>query len=72
MDPTTTRLEPLDATSSRREAQGDAVVVAAWTNHHEELYAFLVRTTRDREAAADLMSETFLRLTRETGARGPP
>ena len=72
MDPMTTQLEPVDAAPSRRAALGDAVVVAAWTDHHEELYAFLVRTTSDPEVAADLLSEAFLRLTREVRAERAP
>jgi len=68
----TTPLEPVDAALSRRTALGDAVVVAAWTDHHEELYGFLVRTTRDPEMAADLLCEAFLRLTREVRAERTP
>jgi len=72
MDPMTAPLEPVDAALARRAALGDAVVVAAWTDHHQEIYAFLVRTTHDPEAAADLLSETFLRLTREARADRVP
>jgi len=48
------------------------MVVAAWADHHEELYAFLVRTTRSPEAAEDLLQEAFLRLTREARAGRAP
>jgi len=72
MDPVTSPLEPLDTAATRRTTLGDAVVVAAWTDHHEELYAFLVRTTRDPETAQDLLSEAYLRLTREVRAGRSP
>jgi len=56
-----------------RDAAGaDALIVSAYEAHHAELFAFLARSTRDRAAAEDLLQETFLRLTRETGSgRGP-
>ena len=50
----------------------DALVVAAWTDHHGELYAFLVRTTRDPAVAEDLLSEAYLRLTTEARAGRAP
>jgi RNA polymerase sigma factor (sigma-70 family) len=72
MDPMLAPIEPLDTTVARRAASGDAIVVAAWAEHHEELYAFLVRTTRDPETAEDLLSEAFLRLTKEVRAERTP
>ena len=48
------------------------MVVDAWTDHHQELFAFLVRTTRDPEVAEDLLQESFLRLTREIRAGRAP
>jgi RNA polymerase sigma-70 factor (ECF subfamily) len=68
----TSPLEPVDAAIARRTALADAAIATAWADHHEELYAFLVRTTRDPETAEDLLAEAFLRLTREVRAdRGP-
>lgn len=65
MDPVTAPLEPVDLVEVRREASADAVVLGAWTEHREEVYAFLVRMTRDRDVAEDLLQEAFLRLTSE-------
>ena len=56
----------------QRSAQADALVVAAWTDHHAEVFAFLVRTTRDPEVAEDLLQEAYLRLTREVRADRTP
>lgn len=72
MDPVTSPLEAVDVASTHRVAQADAAVGAAWAAHHGELYAFLVRTTRDTEAAEDLLQEAFLRLTREIRAGRAP
>lgn len=72
MDPVTSPLEAVDLASTHRAAQADAAVVAAWADHHGELFAFLVRTTRDAEAAEDLLQEAFLRLTRELRAGRAP
>jgi RNA polymerase sigma-70 factor (ECF subfamily) len=65
-------MEAVDAAGAHRATQADAAVVAAWTDHHEEIYAFLVRTTRDPEVAEDLLQEAFLRLTREVRAGRAP
>ena len=40
--------------------------------HHAEVYAFLVRSTRDPSTAEDLLQETFLRLTTEARAGRAP
>ena len=65
-------LEAVDAAGAHRTALADALVVAAWTDHHAEVFAFLVRTTRDPEVAEDLLSEAYLRLTREVRADRAP
>jgi RNA polymerase sigma factor (sigma-70 family) len=72
VEPVTSPLEAVDAAGATRTAQADAVVVAAWTDHHEEIFAFLVRTTRDPEVAEDLLQEAYLRLTREARADRTP
>jgi RNA polymerase sigma-70 factor, ECF subfamily len=58
-------VEPVDASARFRLGAVDAFVSAAWADHHAEVYAFLVRTTRDPGVAEDLLQEAFLRLTRE-------
>lgn len=67
-----TPLEAVDTAVAHRAAQADAVVTAAWSDHHDEIYAFLVRTTRSPEVAEDLLQEAFLRLTREARAGRTP
>jgi RNA polymerase sigma-70 factor (ECF subfamily) len=62
----------VDVASVQRTAQADALVVAAWTAHHAEVFAFLVRTTRDPEVAEDLLQEAYLRLTTEVRAGRAP
>jgi RNA polymerase sigma-70 factor (ECF subfamily) len=65
-------LEAVDTAGVHRAEQADEAVVAAWTDHHAEIFAFLVRTTRDAETAEDLLQEAFLRLTTEIrGGRAP-
>lgn len=68
----TPHLEVVDAAGVQHTAAADSVVVAAWTDHHEELFAFLVRTARDVPVAEDLLQEAFLRLTREVRAGRTP
>jgi RNA polymerase sigma-70 factor (ECF subfamily) len=72
VEPVTAPLEAVDTAGAHRTAEADALVVAAWADHHAEVYAFLVRTTRDPEVAEDLLSEAYLRLTRETRAGRTP
>jgi RNA polymerase sigma-70 factor (ECF subfamily) len=72
VDPVTSPLEAVDAAGAHRAALADAAVVAAWAAHQGELYAFLLRTTRDREVAEDLLAESFLRLTTEARAGRAP
>ena len=50
----------------QRGARADEVALTAlYETHRVELFAFLVRMTRDREAAEDLLQETFIRLIAE-------
>jgi len=68
----TSPLEVVDAAGAHRTAVADAAVVAAWTAHHGEVFAFLVRTTRSPDVAEDLLQEAFLRLTTEVQAGRAP
>ncbi len=49
-----------------------AFVESAYAAHQPEIYAFLVRSTRDTAVAEELLQETFLRLTEEARNRRPP
>ena len=40
-------IEAVDTASAHGVVTADTAVAAAWTDHHEEIFAFLVRTTRD-------------------------
>jgi len=72
VEPVTSPLEAVDTAVVQRATSADALVVAAWADHHAEIFAFLVRTTRDPEVAEDLLQEAFLRLTRESRADRTP
>jgi len=72
VDPVTSPLEAVDAAGTRRASLADEVVVSAWAEHHAEIYAFLVRSTRDPGVAEDLLQEAFARLTREARANRTP
>ena len=57
----------------RRGAHPDELALTAlYEAHRAELLAFLLRMTRDREAAEDLLQETFIRLIKEVRAGRPP
>ena len=47
-------------------------VESAYAAHQPELYAFLVRSTRNTTVAEELLQEAFLRLTEEARNRRPP
>jgi RNA polymerase sigma-70 factor (ECF subfamily) len=53
-------------------AHAEAEVARAWSDWHEDLFAFLVSATRDRELAEDLLQESFVRLIREIQAGRTP
>jgi RNA polymerase sigma-70 factor (ECF subfamily) len=50
----------------------DAELSALYEAHRAELFGFLVRMTRDREAAEELLQDTFIRLIREGRAGRMP
>jgi RNA polymerase sigma factor (sigma-70 family) len=52
--------------------RSEEVVVGAWNRHHGELTAFLVRSSRDADAAEDLLQEAYLRLLGEVRAGREP
>jgi RNA polymerase sigma-70 factor (ECF subfamily) len=55
-----------------RPAALDDLVRAAYEAHERELFGCALRATRDREVAADLVQETFLRLVAELRAGRRP
>ena len=66
-------LDEFDGSTVRQLPRGpDGFVVSMYEAHHAEVYAFLVRSTRDPSAAEDLLQETFLRLTTEARAGRAP
>lgn len=50
----------------------DGAVSTAYRDHHEALFAFLRRATRDEGAAEDLLQETFIRLLTVVREGRPP
>ena len=56
-----------------RSAPADELALSVlYETHRGELFAFLLRMTRDREVAEDLLQETFVRLITETRAGRMP
>jgi len=75
MDWEPTRLhgdEPDTLSVPVESARGDAALVAAYRDHHEAIYGFLRRATRDDATAEDLLQETFARLLTEYRAGRSP
>jgi RNA polymerase sigma-70 factor (ECF subfamily) len=57
----------------RGGAHADEIALTTlYETHRAEVFAFLIRMTRDREAAEDLLQETFIRLIREARAGRMP
>ncbi len=57
----------------RGGARSDELTLAAlYETHRIELFAFLIRMTRDRETAEDLLQEAFIQLIREARAGRMP
>jgi RNA polymerase sigma factor (sigma-70 family) len=66
-------LEQFDGSGIRQLPRGpDGFVASMYEAHHAEVYAFLVRSTRDPSTAEDLLQEAFLRLTTEARAGRAP
>jgi RNA polymerase sigma-70 factor (ECF subfamily) len=68
---------PDDAQPALERLRGGAhpdelALTALYEAHRSELFAFLLRMTRDREEAEDLLQEAFIRLIREARAGRPP
>ncbi len=61
-------LEPA-RTSGRAD---EAILTAIYEERRAEVFGFLIRMTRDREAAEDLLQDTFIRLIREARAGRMP
>jgi RNA polymerase sigma-70 factor (ECF subfamily) len=53
-------------------AVGEAVVLAAWDRHHDEIYALLLDATRNPSVAEDLLQDAFIRLLREVRSSHAP
>jgi RNA polymerase sigma-70 factor (ECF subfamily) len=63
-------LGPLDR--AHAVAPEATFVLQAFENHRQRLASFAYGMTRDREAADDLVQESFLRLVKELNAGRPP
>ena len=50
----------------------EATLTALYESHRTEVFGFLIRMTRDREAAEELLQDTFIRLIREARAGRMP
>lgn len=55
-----------------RDAVDEVELTRLYEAHRVEVFAFLIRMCRDREAAEDLLQETFIRLIREARAGRMP
>jgi RNA polymerase sigma-70 factor, ECF subfamily len=75
MDGEPTRLQRDEAAqlgAPVESVRGDAALIAAYRDHHEMIFAFLRRATRDDATAEDLLQETFARLLTEYRAGRSP
>jgi RNA polymerase sigma-70 factor (ECF subfamily) len=62
----------LGARVSSLEEDAQAAVLDAYDSFHDELFAFLVDSTRERATAEDLLQDAYLRLLREARAGRMP
>ena len=65
-------LEVLPATMAMSTPRRDDIVEAIYDDHQRELYSFALHACRDREAAEDLVQESFVRLMIEVDAGRMP
>lgn len=65
-------LEALPATVAMSTARSHEVVGAIYDDHQRELFSFALHACRDREAAEDLVQESFVRLMIEVDAGRMP
>ena len=65
-------LEVLPATMAMSTPRSDEIVGAIYDDHQRELYSFALHACRDREAAEDLVQESFVRLLIEVDAGRMP
>lgn len=73
MMPASRDLRRTDASARAAAAVGRTILVLdAYERHGPELLGFLVRITRERAAAEDLLQDTFLRLVAEARAGRAP
>src|SRR5262245_14257137 len=64
---------PLGPLDRARQVSPDATfVLEAFEEHQQKLTSFAYAMTRDRDAADDLVQESFLRLVKELNAGRPP
>lgn len=64
---------PLGPLDRARPVSSDATfVLEAFEEHQQKLTSFAYAMTRDRDAADDLVQESFLRLVKEVNAGRPP
>lgn len=73
--PESTASDDARPATERPRADGrsdEAILTAIYEERRAEVFAFLVRMTRDREAAEDLLQDTFIRLIREARAGRMP
>lgn len=71
-DPVRATSDPEPLQIQRVGARAEADLVAAYEQHHDTIYGFLRRATRDPDVAEDLLQETFARLLVAYRAGRPP
>ena len=64
--------QSLEVRVQTHEATSQAAVLDAYDAHHDEIWAYVLGSTRDGPVAEDLVQEVFLRLQRETRAGRMP
>jgi RNA polymerase sigma-70 factor (ECF subfamily) len=65
-------LEVLPATVAMSTSRSDEILGAIYDDHQRELYSFALHACRDRDAAEDLVQESFVRLMIEVDAGRMP